>query len=262
MAQITGSAYLILAFMKKEKDLETMELFSGTGSFSQVALKRGHKINTFDLADHADELVEGTHTRCDVLDRSVVYPERVDMLWSSPPCEGFSVAVIGKNWHKDHTPKTDSARRGLEILDRTIEIISTIKPKYFYLENPRGKMRKVIDPIFKKHGITDYVRHTVFYCKYGDSRMKPTDVWTSDMDWTPREKCKAYKYDSEGQVIDQHCHHESARRGASTGTQGLKGARERSVIPSSIFEEIFEADNEGRPSLQQLGLDGKPHADF
>ena len=123
-------------------------------------------------------------------------------------------------------------------------------------------MRKVIDAIFTKYGIEGYERHTVFYCKYGDTRMKPTDIWTNDMDWIPREKCKAYKYDSDGQVIDQHCHHESARRGATTGTQGLKGARARSVIPSSIFEEIFDADNEGHPYLQQLGLDGKPLADF
>jgi len=211
--------------------MKTMELFSGTGSFSRIALKRGYEINTYDLADHADELVEGTHTQCNILDRSVVYPEDVDMLWASPPCEGFSVAVIGRNWNKDHTPKTDSARLGLEILERTIELIATVNPHsmpYWYLENPRGKMRKVIDPIFEMHGITDYVRHTITYCQYGDTRMKPTDIWTNDPHWTPRPICKN----------GAPCH-VSAPRGSSTGTQGIKGARNRSVIPGQLFEEIF-----------------------
>tara|TARA_R110001583_G_scaffold31420_7_gene107476 strand:+ start:735 stop:1760 length:1026 start_codon:yes stop_codon:yes gene_type:complete len=235
--------------MKKEKHLQTMELFSGTGSFSQVALKRGHKIKTFDLADHADELVEGTHTQCDVLDRSVVYPDRVDMLWASPPCTTFSVASLGHHWgggKKAYIPKTKECQIGLDILERTVQLVAKIKPRKWYIENPRGVMRKVIDALFDKHGITDYVRHTITYCKYRDSkgqyekRMKPTDVWTNDKEWIPREKCKNYRYDSEGNIIDKHCHHESARRGAKTGTQGLKGARERSVIPSELFEEIFE----------------------
>ena len=25
----------------------------------------------------------------------------------------------------------------------------------------------------------EFKRHTVWYCKYGDSRAKPTDIWTS-----------------------------------------------------------------------------------
>jgi len=219
--------------------MKTLELFSGTGSFSKVALKYGYEINTYDLADHADELVEGTHTQCNILDTGVVYPNGVDMLWASPPCEGFSVAVIGRNWNKDHTPKTDSARLGLEILERTIEVIADLSPHYWYLENPRGKMRKVIDPLFEMHGITDYVRHTITYCKYGDNRMKPTDIWTNDPNWNPKEMCKNYRYDSEGNIINRHCHHDIARRGATTGTQGIKGARNRSRIPSELFEEIF-----------------------
>tara|TARA_A100001201_G_scaffold74629_1_gene67779 strand:+ start:2515 stop:3189 length:675 start_codon:yes stop_codon:yes gene_type:complete len=221
--------------------LKTIELFSGTGSFSRVALNRGYDINTYDLADHADELVEGTHTQCNILDRNVVYPKNVDMLWASPPCEGFSVAVIGRNWNKDHTPKTETARLGLEILERTIELIANLKPVYWYLENPRGKMRKVIDDLFEAYGIADYVRHTVTYCSYSklETRMKPTDIWSNDPNWTPRPMCKNYRYDSSGNIIDRHCHHESARRGSPSGTQGIKGARNRSRIPSELFEEIF-----------------------
>ena len=58
--------------------------------------------------------------------------------------------------------------------------------------------------------------------------MKPTDIWTN-LNWTPREMCKNGNKD---------CHHQPAPRGSSTGTQGLKGAYERSMIPLGIIENI------------------------
>ena len=228
--------------------METIELFSGTASFSKVALQRGFKINTYDIADHAVELLPNTHTQCDVLDRTVSYPENIDYAWFSPPCNAFSVASISHHWgggKGKYIPKTDATRLGLKILDRTIELIATLKPTTWWLENPRGVMRKVIDECFLKHGITDYVRHTVTYCSYSklEKRMKPTDIWTSDKLWQPRKPCKNYRYDSDGNVIDRHCHHEMARRGARTGTQGAKGAIDRAIIPKELFEEIFNSHN-------------------
>jgi hypothetical protein len=65
-----------------------------------------------------------------------------------------------------------------------------------------------------------FKRHTVWYCQYGDDRAKPTDIWTNSKTWIPKPMCKNFKYDSEGNIINRHCHHESARRGAKTGTQG------------------------------------------
>lgn len=152
-----------------------------------------------------------------------------DVFWASPPCTFFSVASIGKHWNQDHTPKSKEALVGLEILDRTIGLISVLKPKHWFIENPRGKMRKIIDPIFKKYGISDYIRHTVTYCQYGDNRMKPTDIWTNNKKWQPKAICKN----------GDSCH-ESAPRGAKTGTQGLKGSFERSRIPDEFCHEIIK----------------------
>ena len=127
-------------------------------------------------------------------------------------------------------PKTESAVIGLKILDRTIQIISELKPKYFFIENPRGMMRKVIDDVFKKYGL-EYKRETICYCRYGDTRMKPTDIWTNCLEWQPKDKM---------------CHngnpdHISAPRGSRTGTQGLKGYATRSEIPEKLFEEIIKS---------------------
>ena len=75
-----------------------------------------------------------------------------------------------------------------------------------------------------------YNRHTVTYCQYGDTRMKPTDIWTNSKTWKPRPMCKN----------GAPCH-EAAPRGSRTGTQGLKSNYERSKIPTDLCNEIIKA---------------------
>ena len=72
-------------------------------------------------------------------------------------------------------------------------------------------------------------RYTVTYCQYGDTRMKPTDIWTNHPN--PRFKPMCKNGDS--------CH-EAAPRGSATGTAGLKGSKERSVIPEQLCDYIVK----------------------
>ena len=148
-------------------------------------------------------------------------PQRPDILWASPPCQGFSVAAIGRNWNYDNTPKTDSARLAMTLAQKTIQLTEETKPQWWFIENPRGKLRKM--PFMQ-----DFYRQTVTYCQYGDTRMKPTDIWTNATWWKPRPMCK------NGDTC-----HEAAPRGAKTGTQGIKGDRDRSRIPPALFNEIL-----------------------
>jgi hypothetical protein len=79
-------------------------------------------------------------------------------------------------------------------------------------------------------------------CQYGDDRAKPTDIWTNSEKWLPKPMCRNFKYDKKtGEIIDRHCHHESARRGAKTGTQGRKDSYNRSKIPMELCEEIVKS---------------------
>ena len=73
-------------------------------------------------------------------------------------------------------------------------------------------------------------RQTVWYCQYGDKRAKPTDIWTNLPNWTGKQCHNGNK----------DCHHEPAPRGSKTGTQGLKNAKLRGVIPENLFKELFE----------------------
>ena len=204
--------------------MNTLELFAGSRSFSKVAEKLGHRVYTSDNQDF-----EKIDQVCDIFDFDVnKLPYAPDVVWTSPPCTSFSVASIGHHWNKDHTPKTEKAELGVAIVKKTIEIIEQLRPKYWFIENPRGKLRKL-------DFMQDFLRKTVTYCSYGDMRMKPTDIWTN-YDFTTRPMCFNGNKD---------CHHEPAPRGSKTGTQGLKGDYLRSQIPPALFEDIFkEIENE------------------
>ena len=204
--------------------MNLLELFAGSRSVGQVGEELGFKvyssdINEFDKINYAVNILE--------FDCSKV-PFVPDVIWASPPCTFFSVASIGKHWHIDNTPKTENAKLGVSIVKKTIEIIDYYKKLnnnlVYFVENPRGKLRKL--------EITKYfdIRHTVTYCKYGDKRMKPTDIWTNTMKWYPRPMCRN----------GDNCH-ESAPRGSATGTQGLKGSYERSKIPYELCLEILKS---------------------
>ena len=219
--------------------MKTVELFVGTGSFSKVAESKGHSIFCIDKFKGLGRL----DLQVDLETEDLSYLN-ADFLWASPPCTTFSVASLGHHWtggKEAYIPKTEECKRGLRILDQTIKNISLIKPKYWVVENPRGVMRKVIGALFEKYGLINVRHNTITYCSYGDIRMKPTDLWCN-FDWKTKPICKNYKYDKEGNIINKHCHHESARRGTKTGTQGLKDNKERSVIPPEIFEELFNQE--------------------
>jgi len=202
--------------------MKILELFAGTCSFSKVAEQLGHVVFTSDI-----DARFGTDYTVDIMDfdYSKVFFGVPDVIWASPPCTYFSVASIGTHWNCDHTPKTAEAVKGMAIAKKTLEIIAhfqALNPALiFFIENPRGKLRKMD---FMAH----LPRHTVTYCKYGDTRMKPTDVWSNSKTWTPRPICK------NGDTC-----HVRAPRGSRTGTQGLKGGVLRSVVPPDLCKEIL-----------------------
>lgn len=205
--------------------MKVLELFAGSCSFSNVAKEYGYETFTIDSGLNLITLDQYANIDLvsDIFDlQPQDFPFQPDIVWASPPCTYFSVASIGKHWNKDHTPKTKEALKGIEIINKTKEIINTLEPKYFVIENPRGKLRKL-------DLLNNYKQDTLTYCQYGDSRMKPTDLWNNLTNWKPRPMCKN----------GMPCH-EAAPRGSQTGTQGLVGNYERSKVPYELCKEILE----------------------
>ena len=198
------------------------DFFSGTGSSTQAFVDAGHKVITFELdpAFTATENVDILHLTPEYLLKTYGRP---DFVWASPPCTTFSVASIGKHWNLDKTPKTESASEAIKLVEHTINLIKELQPEFYLIENPRGMLRTL--PVMKELN-----RYTITYCQYGDTRMKPTDLWGFIPFWNPRPACKN----------GEPCH-EAAPRGARTGTQGLKGAKRRSEVPYQLGKEILDA---------------------
>lgn len=223
--------------------MKLLELFAGTRSVGKAFEKRGHKVfsvewnKDFENIDLYDDILNVTSQQ--ILDCF----GRPDVIWASPDCSTFSIAAISH--HRIKNPMTgsldavsDYAKFCDKVNRHVLQLINELDPKYFFIENPRGGLRKM-------GYMQDLLRYTVTYCQYGDARMKPTDIWTNHP--APNFRPMCHNGDS--------CH-TAAPRGSKTGTQGLKNSKERAKIPEQLCDHIAKicevdyrkcvADNERR----------------
>ena len=200
------------------------DFFAGTGSSTQAFKDAGHTVYTFELDDSFEATENVDILTLNAQDLIAKYGQP-DFIWASPPCTAFSVASIGHHWAQggvNPIPKTEEASFNQKLVAHTLQLIKNLAPtKGWLMENPRGMLRKL--PV-----VAGYPRFTVTYCRYGDTRMKPTDLWGVVPGWKPKEMCKN----------GQSCH-VAAPRGSRTGTQGLAGAKERSRVPYKLGEELL-----------------------
>jgi len=205
--------------------MKVLELFAGTRSISKAFEANGHETfciewsEDFENIDLCADIL--TVTAEMILERF----GRPDVIWASPDCTTFSIAAISHHRRKNPVtgnldPVSDYAKFCDAVDKHVLQLIQELKPKYWFIENPRGGMRKM-------EWMQGLPRYTVTYCQYGDNRMKPTDIWTNHPSPNFRPMCK------NGDTC-----HEAAPRGSKTGTQGLKGSKERSVIPEGLCKHI------------------------
>ena len=210
--------------------LKILELFAGTRSISKQFEAKGHECFTIELDTQHDNISWYTDimnvTAQDILDKF----GRPDIIWASPPCTTYSIAAISHHRTREEdgnlAPKSEFAKVSDNLVQHVLKLIVELKPKYWFIENPRGGMRKM-------NFMKDLSRYTVSYCTYGDFRMKPTDIWSNHPNPKFKPMCKN----------GDPCH-VAAPRGSRTGTQGLKGAKERSVIPPDLCKHIVEISEE------------------
>lgn len=206
--------------------MKVLELFAGTRSIGKAFEERGHQVfsvewnknfKNIDLYDDVNNLTS---------ERIIELFGKPDVIWASPDCTTYSIAAISHHRIKEESgnllPVSDYAKFCDKTNKHVLKLIHDLNPKYFFIENPRGGLRKMD---FMK----DIPLYTITYCQYGDSRMKPTDIWTNYLDPGFKPMCK-----------NGNSCHVSAPRGSKTGTQGLKGSIERSVIPYLLCKHIVD----------------------
>ena len=212
--------------------MRVLELFAGTRSIGKAFERAGHEVysiewdKNFENIDWYEDI--GKITAQDIIERF----GKPDVIWASPDCSSFSIAAISHHRRKNPEtgnldPVSDYAKFCDKVDQNVLKLIKDLNPTYYWIENPVGGLRKMT-------WMQDIpYRYTTTYCQWGEKRMKPTDLFTNYPNaYFPR--CKN----------GDPCH-ESAPRGSKTGTQGLKGSKERSRIPDALCDYIVELCQKG-----------------
>lgn len=208
--------------------MKVLELFAGTRSVSREFEKAGHDVYSIEWDTKHPEIdwYEDISkiTAGDILERF----GRPDVIWASFDCTSYSIAAISHHRTKEEdgnlAPKSEKARIADETNQHVLRLIDELMPTYYFIENPVGGLRKM-------KWIQHLPRYTVWYCRYMDTRAKPTDIFTNHPNPRFLPVCRNGNPD---------CHHQRARRGAKTGTQGIKGAVDRSRIPEKLCQHIVD----------------------
>lgn len=212
--------------------MKVLELFAGTRSIGKAFERAGHEVysiewdKNFEDIDWYEDISKITAQ--DILERF----GKPDVIWASFDCATFSIAAISHHRKKNQEtgnldPVSDYAKFCDKVDQNVLQLIKDLNPTYYWIENPVGGLRKMT-------WMQDIpYRYTTTYCQWGEKRMKPTDLFTNYPNaYFPR--CKN----------GDPCH-ESAPRGSKTGTQGLKGSKERSRIPDALCDYIVRLCERG-----------------
>ena len=209
--------------------MKVLELFAGTRSIGKAFEARGHRV--FSVEWNKDFKNIDLYADIGKLTAEEIISQfgRPDIIWASPDCTTFSIAAISHHRRKNPVtgnldPVSEYAKFCDQVDKNVLQLIKELDPKFYFIENPRGGMRKM-------DFMQGLPRYTVTYCQYGDTRMKPTDIWTNHPDPQFKPMCKN----------GDPCH-VSAPRGSRTAgsSQGLKNSKERSIIPQALCEHIVD----------------------
>jgi hypothetical protein len=91
------------------------------------------------------------------------------VILASPPCERFSIA--NPNWPQKGIGKA------LEIVGACLEAIVDLKPDYWALENPKGRLRWFLGPPPHSVRLSDYGYDRAVQGGKWRRAIKPTDIW-------------------------------------------------------------------------------------
>ena len=155
-----------------------IDIFCGSGSFTKVASSLGYEVISLDNRRRKG-ICEPT-IKVDILKvcSSFFKSMKPKVKWFGLPCDIWSNASGGFHLDSDFNPKTEKAVNHIAIFEKTISIIIKSKPDFFFIENPRGKLKYY--PGLKDFLLrTDSVIKECTLSSYGFPTKKPTIIITN-----------------------------------------------------------------------------------
>lgn len=165
--------------------MNVVELFSGSGTISEEFKRAGHNTFTVDIRKRKGVCEPDLRKNIIQLTIQDIPFDKVDILWASPPCDVWSYASGSFHWNKDGSPKTQKCQEHIKLLEKCLDVIDEISPGLFFIENPRGRLRKypaVLKFLKKQHAVTK----SLTLSSYGFPTTKPTNIFTNAINYIPK----------------------------------------------------------------------------
>lgn len=226
--------------MSNDDSKTCLDLFSGLGGFSSAFEDAdGWEVVTVDI-DKGFEPDICT----DIHDLGPTGLPDADVVLASPPCPRFSVACIQKVWHHDtdrrphHLPRKADVADAIATVFHTLWLVYEIDPEWWFMENPKGMLRKWIgEPT-----------GTVHYCQYGSDFMKPTDLWGRHPGSMQYKTCRPGGLDHVSNARDVNTFRDESRTRAVDNSN----SSERAKVPYDLSAAILSAVENPGPEQEQL----------
>jgi hypothetical protein len=207
--------------------MKVLDLWCGTKSATKAFEDGGYEVVSVDIDPKWNATITDDIMNVSVEQLSALGPFQFG--WASVECKVYSIANLhSRHWKKDQRtglaqPLTERAREMNRRVQHTISLLEALCPLWV-LENPVGMLRK--QPFMAK-----LQNHSITYCQYGESRMKPTDLWGQfPRGFLPRPKCKA----------GASCHDTSTRGSREGGTMAQK-YEDRIKVPYQLSQDLFQS---------------------
>ena len=227
--------------------MKVLELFAGTRSIGKAFEARGHEVFSVEWDKQFENISLyadiGKLTAQDIIELCGGVP---DVIWASPDCTSYSIAGI--HHHRRQNPETgsldpfsDYAKFCDAVNQNVLQLIRDLNPRYWFIENPRGGMRKMA-------WMQSLPRYTVTYCQYeldkpaNERRMKPTDIWTNHLDPQFKPMCKngdpCHERSPRGQTVKKlRAQGVDIKKG---GVEVQRNSIERGIIPAALCNHIVD----------------------
>lgn len=205
-------------FLRGVRQKKALDLFTGTKSVANRLIDHGYDVVTLDVNKNCKP-----HIVADIMtwDYTEYPPGHFELIAASVPCNEYSCA-------KKTVRDMESAD---QVVLRTLEIIHYLKPKHWWIENPKTGY-------LKKRGILDdYLFLDVDYCQFTDwGYQKPTRFWGSpSIVKKPHVKCDFW-----------HCAnliqgpHGRLRHWSRLGGSELRySTRQKGRIPAGVIDYLL-----------------------